>query len=245
MIKLVGHRGLPEVFPENTLCSLKAAIDSGADGIECDIQFSRDAKPYLLHDGVFTRVADNGLAIGSISSDVVKKISVHEPKRFGDKYDPCPITALSDVVDLLKNHPNVVLFSEIKEEALQCHSRQKISDVLAKILLPVMHQVVFISYDMDVLSIVREKTGARIGWVLKQYDEAGEICARIMQPDFMICNYTKLPANNLWSGDWQWFVYDVIDANLALQLFSSGVSWIESWDVASLSAALAGISADG
>lgn len=36
--------------PENTLAAFKAALDVGADGIELDIQLTRDGVPVVLHD---------------------------------------------------------------------------------------------------------------------------------------------------------------------------------------------------
>jgi len=30
---VIGHRGIPKIYPENTLISFQAAIDAGVDGV--------------------------------------------------------------------------------------------------------------------------------------------------------------------------------------------------------------------
>jgi len=39
---VIAHRGFSGRFPEHTLTAYKAAIDGGADYIECDLAVSRD-----------------------------------------------------------------------------------------------------------------------------------------------------------------------------------------------------------
>lgn len=41
MVKLlIGHRGLPTLYPENTMPSFQGALDNGADGFETDLQIT-------------------------------------------------------------------------------------------------------------------------------------------------------------------------------------------------------------
>ena len=52
---IIGHRGAPLVALENTLPAFEAAIASGADGIEFDVQLSSDGVPVIIHDDTLTR----------------------------------------------------------------------------------------------------------------------------------------------------------------------------------------------
>lgn len=45
-----AHRGASEYYPENTLSSFAAGIDMGADGIETDVQISKDGVLMIYHD---------------------------------------------------------------------------------------------------------------------------------------------------------------------------------------------------
>ena len=41
---LAGHRGLPSLFPENTIPSFRAAVKADVDYIEFDVLLSKDKK---------------------------------------------------------------------------------------------------------------------------------------------------------------------------------------------------------
>ena len=49
-VLITGHRGLPSEYVENTIRSERAAIDAGANVIECDISMSSDGELFVLHD---------------------------------------------------------------------------------------------------------------------------------------------------------------------------------------------------
>ena len=55
MTKLFGHRGYSGKYPENTLLAFQKAIEAGADGIELDVQFSKDGKLVVIHDETLDR----------------------------------------------------------------------------------------------------------------------------------------------------------------------------------------------
>ena len=48
--KLIGHRGVKDLAPENTLFSIKKAKQFNLQWIEIDVKISKDKIPFLLHD---------------------------------------------------------------------------------------------------------------------------------------------------------------------------------------------------
>ncbi|MFU8887835.1 MAG: glycerophosphodiester phosphodiesterase [Trueperaceae bacterium] len=46
----LGHRGVRGSLPENTLAAFRAALDAGLDGLETDVQRTRDGALVLVHD---------------------------------------------------------------------------------------------------------------------------------------------------------------------------------------------------
>lgn len=56
-ISVVAHRGYSEVMPENTISSFQAAADAGFSTIECDVAWTRDGVPVILHDETINRTA--------------------------------------------------------------------------------------------------------------------------------------------------------------------------------------------
>lgn len=49
-MKIIGHRGAAGLALENTIESIKAAIDAGVDAVEIDIRATKDNKLVLCHD---------------------------------------------------------------------------------------------------------------------------------------------------------------------------------------------------
>lgn len=55
----INHRGYNTVAPENTLAAFKLSKKNGFDFVECDVRFTSDGVPVLLHDPSINRTARN------------------------------------------------------------------------------------------------------------------------------------------------------------------------------------------
>ncbi|WP_406391802.1 glycerophosphodiester phosphodiesterase [Streptomyces sp. NBC_00887] len=55
-VTAVGHRGDPYRARENTLPSIRSALERGADAVEIDVRVTRDGVPVLLHDATLERL---------------------------------------------------------------------------------------------------------------------------------------------------------------------------------------------
>ncbi len=47
---ILGHRGYKALYPENTLLAFRKALETGADGVECDLQKTADGRYVITHD---------------------------------------------------------------------------------------------------------------------------------------------------------------------------------------------------
>ncbi len=230
----VGHRGLPAQFPENTLSSVLAACEAGAQGVEFDVQMTQDGVPVLLHDADLMRMSGDSRAIAECTWKALQSLSAAEPERFGTRYQSEPFAALTEVAEKLTCWPEVTVFVELKRESLARVDAEVYVRSVCDALAPIWAQCVVISYDLSLLRIAQSHFDIRVGWVLTHYTES-EPQALLNQPvDFVICNYKKLPARNmaLWQGPWEWFVYDVMDPVTKNACLQRGVRWLETWDVA-------------
>ena len=54
-----AHRGASGYMPENTMEAFELAIEQKADGIELDVQLSRDGEIMVLHDESVDRVTNS------------------------------------------------------------------------------------------------------------------------------------------------------------------------------------------
>ena len=55
---IIGHRGLPGLFPEEVLAGYEAAIAAGADALELDLQCSKDGVLFASHDATLSATTD-------------------------------------------------------------------------------------------------------------------------------------------------------------------------------------------
>lgn len=54
--RVIAHRGASETHPENTVAAFDQALAEGCDGIELDLQLSRDGKPMVYHDRTLDKI---------------------------------------------------------------------------------------------------------------------------------------------------------------------------------------------
>jgi glycerophosphoryl diester phosphodiesterase len=57
-IEIIAHRGFSARAPENTLASLEAAIEAGADAVEFDLHTAACGTPVLFHDAMLSRTTN-------------------------------------------------------------------------------------------------------------------------------------------------------------------------------------------
>ena len=81
---VVAHRGGASIAPENTLPAIEAAVASGADLVELDVQLSADGIPVLMHDWTIDRTTEGSgpawsLPAASLTALEAGAESVHVP----------------------------------------------------------------------------------------------------------------------------------------------------------------------
>ncbi|MEH7237004.1 glycerophosphodiester phosphodiesterase [Bacillus sp. JJ1562] len=102
--KIFGHRGSAGTHPENTMISFKEAASVGADGIELDIQMTKDGVIVVIHDETVKRTT-NGKDKGWVKDYTLKQIKKMDASyKFRDKYGICEIPTLEEVFDWAKSN---------------------------------------------------------------------------------------------------------------------------------------------
>ncbi|MEU2716535.1 glycerophosphodiester phosphodiesterase [Streptomyces sp. NPDC007205] len=74
-VTAVAHRGDPYRFRENTVDSLRSALDRGADAVEIDVRLTRDGVPVLLHDTTLTRLWEVDRPLGALSAEELRGLT--------------------------------------------------------------------------------------------------------------------------------------------------------------------------
>lgn len=227
---LVAHRGWPSQYPENTLEGLLAAYMAGACYVEIDVQLSQDGCPVLLHDQDLVRTAGTDVPVYDRTLTQLKKYSVGERGRFGDRYREVRIPALAEFVEFLRQRPALQAFVEIKRGSLQRFGHKKVLDAVWQELRPAGDQAIVISFDGDAILSTKRQGVHRTGLAIRNMDERAREYAVSLAPEFIFFSTRLLPPPDvpLWQANWQWVIYSVDDPEQALQVHRRGIPLVET-----------------
>jgi glycerophosphoryl diester phosphodiesterase len=238
--EIVAHRGYAWRYPENTLLAVRAALDCGAAFVEVDVLLSADGVPVLIHDATLARTAGRDEEVAALPWSELQDIEVAERPRLGERGAGETVPSLKQLVALLGGRPAASAFIEIKRAALASFGVERVVRCILEDLAPVRDRAIVISFSADAVERARALGAPRVGWVLERYDEGARAIALRLAPDFLFCNYEKLPSapTPLWAGRWSWVIYEVTDATLARALMARGVRYVETMAVGEMLAAL-------
>ena len=95
-----AHRGADGYAPENTMPAFELAAQMGADGIELDVQLSKDGQVVVCHDERLDRTS-NGK--GWLKDYTLEELKYLDFSGGDDKYAGVQIPTLKEVLELAKN----------------------------------------------------------------------------------------------------------------------------------------------
>lgn len=123
--RVIGHRGCALWYPENTLISLQAAIDAGADILEFDVHMTKDGHIVVVHDKTVDRTT-NG--VGRICDktlaqlrqlDAGYRFTTDGGKTFPYRGKGVTIPTLAEVFDAFPGMPMLVEIKSSDERLLK------------------------------------------------------------------------------------------------------------------------------
>ena len=97
--KVWAHRGASGYAPENTLEAFELAAKQKADGVELDVQLSKDGELVVIHDEIIDRVTDGK---GKVKDYTVRELKSFKANQTHPEYANSVIPTLAEVYDLLK-----------------------------------------------------------------------------------------------------------------------------------------------
>jgi len=106
-VAVIAHRGAAGKAPENTLASVRQAVEDGADWIEIDVQETADGEVVVIHDSDFMKLAGKELKVWDATLAEIDRIDV------GSWFDPSFATervpTLGDVLAAARGKAKVVI----------------------------------------------------------------------------------------------------------------------------------------
>ena len=129
-MEIWGHRGAYSHAPENTLTGFQMAADMGADGVEFDIQLTRDGEIVVIHDETIDRTSDGSGWVKDLTLSQLKKQNFN--KRGITQPFFMEIPTLTEVFGLIKQthlkmnvefKTGVIRYEGIESKALDMAAR--------------------------------------------------------------------------------------------------------------------------
>lgn len=160
--KILAHRGYSQKFPENTLLAFNKAFENNADGIECDLQKSKDNKFVIIHDDKIDRVTDNKGYVNQLTLKELKSCTIYKKEK------------ILELSELLISIPDDKLINiELKNETL---NENDCPDILRIILKYFKKENLMISSFSDKLLYYFKKNNIITGLLIeKKYMELGPV----------------------------------------------------------------------
>jgi len=112
---LIGHRGYPAKFPENTLAAFEGAITAGCDMIELDVTLTKDRKVVVIHDDTLDRTTNGKGPVLERTLEEIKRLDAGS--WFAPRFSAERIPELSEVMELTAGR--CMLNIEIKQSAFE------------------------------------------------------------------------------------------------------------------------------
>lgn len=97
--KIWAHRGASGYAPENTLEAFQMAIDLQADGVELDVQFTKDRQLVVLHDERIDRTSNGSGYVEDFTLEELKQLCFN---RTHPEFENAKIPTLQEVLELLR-----------------------------------------------------------------------------------------------------------------------------------------------
>ena len=158
-----AHRGASEYAPENTLSSFYLGLMQGANGIETDVQRTRDGALVLFHDETLDRVTDAKGPLAEYTLEELKEVKVYgnAPNGFYDR-----IITLKEFLEKFATY-DIRFAIELKGAGVEEESLALIKEY------GVLDRTTFTSFHFDYIKKIKDlDSTARVGWLTWNPEEA-------------------------------------------------------------------------
>ena len=145
-MKIFGHRGAAGLVLENTVASIRKALEWKVDGIEFDVRATKDGKPAIIHDETLERTHKVKRKVSDLTMSQIRELT---------KEHRYPVPNLSQVMRAIgKKVPANV---ELKERAAVAPALRTLNELVeAKLVEP--DKILITSFDHDAVALFREHT---------------------------------------------------------------------------------------
>ncbi|REB10071.1 hypothetical protein DVB69_04500 [Sporosarcina sp. BI001-red] len=177
-LEVYAHRGASGKYFENTMKAFYGAVEEGADGIELDVQLSKDGVFFVIHDADLFRLSGVRKTISEMDAAEIQQLRIG--KRFLRGVNGSSIPTLTSVVSFAAME-SIGLNIELKETV--SNNPESLSVLLDQI--SVLDEVYVSSFDYRLIEKVKQ---------LEPSMEAGLLLKKSMLTDHQLSDYPAADA---------------------------------------------------
>ncbi|MGI6354850.1 MAG: hypothetical protein GX937_14710 [Lentisphaerae bacterium] len=150
-LQVIGHRGLPSLYPENTIPSFVAAAQLGVDAIEFDVHPTRDGQLVVTHDATLERCSNGHGRVRDMSLAELRELDFGSWKN--SAFADTRIPTLEEAIEaILAVRSDMFLLVELKDTS---------EDVALQVLdylrrRELLSQVMALSFHTRLMKLYRE-----------------------------------------------------------------------------------------
>ncbi len=162
-LEIYGHRGASGSAFENTISAFQRAVAEGADGIEIDVQLTKDSVPVVIHDRNLSRVASRDRFVDEMNFKSLTRVKLGSlwQRRLKNLYIP----TLKEVVHFCEVH-QLKLNVELKETVAE--RPEQIKQVI-ELVEPIASLTHISSFHYEVIEEVkRQNPSIETAYLLKK-----------------------------------------------------------------------------
>ena len=157
-----AHRGASEYAPENTLSSFYLGLQQGANGIETDVQKTKDGVLVLFHDSAVDRVSDGSGKLCDFTWEELKELKIYGncTTGFFDR-----IITLREFLEKFSRY-DIRFAIELKGADVETETLALVKE------FGLMHKTTFTSFQFPYIQKIKElDPTARVGWLTSATDD--------------------------------------------------------------------------
>lgn len=117
-----AHRGASGEYPENTMLAFQKAVEMGCDGIETDVQLTKDGVLVLCHDELLDRTTDGTGILAERSYEELRRLNA--AALWGGKYKEIKIPTLDELLEFIQDK-DIQVNLEIKNSIIDYKNIEK------------------------------------------------------------------------------------------------------------------------
>lgn len=162
--KILGHRGWSARYPENTCLAFERALQLGIQGIEFDVQLTKDGVPVIIHDPTVDRTTDGTGRVSALTVEDLRRFNAAAKQLNANEIGFQTIPTLDEVLRVVQtSNPNA--FCNIEIKVYEGDGRPVVDTILRHVSRhPLAENILFSSFHYGSLAYLREQSSnARIG----------------------------------------------------------------------------------